>query len=384
MLLSAIRRGWRQLTGRRIYLCTMILVPLGFTLFLVSLMSEGLPLQVPMAVVDLDNSQMSRSLTRNLGSTELIDVKYRLDSYLDALDRTRRGEIFGFFIIPVDFQKDAIAGNGPSLTFYSNLTYYVPGTLAYKGLKTTAVTTSGGIVKTRLTSLGVSDAQAGDLLQPVATQEHGLGNPWTNYSIYLTNSFAPGMLALMIMLVTCFSICDEIKRGSARDWIESAGGNIVTALAGKLIPQAVIFCIVGIGIQALLYGWLHFPMHCPAWHMILGMVLMVFACQAFALLVVCVVPNLRMSVSTVSLIGILTFSVAAISFPVPNMYGGVAIFSYILPFRYYFLIYADQALNGLALFYSRWWYVALLAFLLLPWPLLPRLRRRCMHNIYIP
>ena len=40
------------------------------------------------------------------------------------------------------------------------------------------------------------------------------------------------------------------------------------------------------------------------------------------------------------------------------MYGGIAIFSYIVPIRYYFLIYIDQALNGIPIYYSRFYYVA--------------------------
>ena len=66
------------------------------------------------------------------------------------------------------------------------------------------------------------------------------------------------------------------------------------------------------------------------------------------------------------------------------MYPELGIFSYILPVRYYFLIYADQALNGIPLFYSRWYYIALLIFPLVPLTLLWRLKRRLKAQVYIP
>lgn len=66
------------------------------------------------------------------------------------------------------------------------------------------------------------------------------------------------------------------------------------------------------------------------------------------------------------------------------MYGGMAIFSYILPTRYNFLIYIDQALNGIDIYYSRWWYVAYIIFILLPLPWLGKLRKSMINPVYTP
>ncbi|MDE7407618.1 MAG: ABC transporter permease [Muribaculaceae bacterium] len=256
--------------------------------------------------------------------------------------------------------------------------------MAFKGFKTIAVSTSGAIVKTTLVSAGVGDETAGTLLQPVVVQDHPMGNPWMNYSIYLSNSFIPGVIALMVMLVTVWSVCDEIKQGTSVEWLRSARGSMSVAVAAKLLPQTIIFSIVGIACQAMLYGYSHFPMQCSAWHMILAMVLMVIGCQGFAILVCGVIPNLRFALSMVSLVGILSFSVAGFSFPVQSMYGGIGIFSYILPLRYYFLIYVDQALNGIPLYYSRYYYAALLVFPLAGWTMLWKLKRHCSHPVYVP
>ena len=72
------------------------------------------------------------------------------------------------------------------------------------------------------------------------------------------------------------------------------------------------------------------------------------------------------------------------SFPVQNMYGSIGIFSYLIPLRYYFLIYVDQALNGIPIFYSRLYYIALLLFPAVSLLGLRTLRKRCEHPVYIP
>ncbi len=383
-LRSAIAYGYRQLISRKIYFVLMLIVPLAGAFFFVDLMDEGLPLKVPSAVVDLDHSSLSRQVTRNLKAGELIDVAEMPESYTAALDLVRRGKIFGFFLIPADFERDALGGRDATIAYYSNMTYFVPGTLAFKGFKTQAVTTAGGLAVASLTAIGVPESMSGELINPVNFDLRAPGNPWLNYNIYLSNSFIPGLLALLVALVTAYSILAEIKHGTSRRWLDASGGSMITALLGKLIPQFIIWTIVGVAIQAFLYRFNHFPMNCPAWHMILAMILLVIGSQGFAVIACCLIPNLRLAVSLCSLTGILAFSIAAFSFPVDQMYGAIGIFSYILPIRYYFLIYIDQALNGIPLYYSRVYYIALLIFPLLGLLGLGRLRKRCLNPIYVP
>lgn len=384
VLYNSLRYGWQSLFGRRIYTVCLVVVPLLFTLFFIDMMDEGLPLKVPTAVVDLDHSELSRKVTRNLAAGELTDVVTEVESFHQAEQKVRNGEIFGFFYIPSDFQQKAISGKQPTISYYCNLTYFVPGSLAFKGFKTTAVTTAGGLVQTTLVSTGFEENAVSALIQPVSVQNQQIGNPWTNYNYYLTNSFVPGVIALMVCIVTAYSICEEIKRGTSRRWLELSGNSMLVAIVGKLLPQAVIEIIVGVGCQALMFGFFHFPLNCPAWHMVLAMILMVIACQGFAVTVCCAVPNLRLSVSICSLMSILAFSLAAFSFPVQQMYGAVGIFSYILPVRYYFLIYTDQALNGISLYYSRFYYIALLIFPLVGLIGLSRLKKHCLNPVYVP
>lgn len=382
-LILSIRRGWAGLTSRKLYLA-MFLVPLAMAFFFLNLMKEGLPLRTPVAVVDLDHSSLSRTITRNLNASELLAVEDTPEDYHSALGKVRSGEIFGFFLIPQDFQQKALSGRTPTLTFYSNMTYFVPGTLSFKGFKTIAVTTSAGVAVTELSALGISEGTAADMLQPVAFQTHPLGNPWTNYSIYLSNSFISGVLALMVLLMTAYSICDEIKAGTSRGWLRTAGGSMSVALMGKLLPQTLIWSAIGIALQAIMYKWCHFPLNNHAMHMVTAVVLLVVGCQGFSMIITEAVPNLRLSLSLNSLVGILAFSVVGFSFPVQSMYGSIGIFSYLIPLRYYFLIYVDQALNGIPIFYSRFYYIALLLFPAVSLLGLRTLRKRCENPVYIP
>lgn len=384
MLLNLFKREIRRLCSRKIYIFMMLIVPLGCSFFFLDLMKEGLPLRVPVGMVDLDHSSMSRKIGRSLNASELTEIKSEFESFHEAMSKVKSGEIYGFFLIPSDFQKKAIAGQKPTLSFYSNMTLFVPGSLSYKGFKTVAVSTSGSIVRTTLVSAGADEDLAGSMIQPVVIKTHPLNNPWTNYSIYLSQSFLPCLIALLVLLMTVFSICEEHKRGTSPEWLREAGGNMPLALAGKLLPQTFIFTCVGVAVQSVMFGFLGFPLNNNPLHIIFAMLLLVMATQSFAVFIVEMVPNLRLAICLVSLTGILCFSIAGFSFPVEKMYGGVAIFSYLVPIRYYFLIYIDQALNGIPIYNSRFYYMALLCFLLLPMLGMRRLKRQCERPVYIP
>ncbi|MDE5971749.1 MAG: ABC transporter permease [Muribaculaceae bacterium] len=379
-----LHRSLQELGSRRMYLWAMILVPMGVAFFFLSLMHEGLPERVPTAVVDMDHSSLSTKVTRSLSSQQYVDITQVLSDYHEAMDKVQRGEIFGFFYIPRDFERDALGETGATITYYTNLTYFVPGSLAYKAFKTMAVTSSGAIVQSELTGMGLSPSAAGTLLQPIVIDTHSIGNPWLNYNIYLSNSFLPCLLELMIFLVTAWSICHEIKTGSSVEWLRAADGSMLKALAGKLLPQTVIFTIVGLAIQALCFNYNHFPMNGSWGAMTLATVLLVLASQSFGVIVSSAMPNLRLALSLCSLTGILAFSVAGFSYPVEEMYGAIGIFSHILPIRYYFLIYIDQALNGVPVYYSRLYFVGLLCFPIVAALISRNLRRFCLRPTYVP
>lgn len=386
VLWRSIRRGCVTLMSRPVfYVLCVVVVPLAMTAFFVSLLEEGVAEHVPSAVVDLDHSDMSRNVTRNLGALQQVDIRYKLDSYAQAMDYVKRGEIMGFFMIPENFGEDALAGRQPELTYYINFGYIVPGSLLVEGYTTMSMLANGAVVQGLLSAKGVPEVEIKPVLQPFVNQVHLLGNPTMNYGVYLVNSFAPGVLALMVLLVVAYNITAEIKNGTTREWLDAASGSIVVALVGKLLPITMLFTIVGWTMQLVFYGIAQYPMNGEMWVMMLAMFLLVVACESLAVIVCAIVPNPRYALSVCSLIGVLAFSLGGYSFPVEDMYSGIGIFSQLLPMRYYFLIYVDQALNGLELAYSRDYFMALLAFPLVALLFLRRLKKSMQRPVvYVP
>ncbi|MCH5234861.1 MAG: ABC transporter permease [Muribaculaceae bacterium] len=377
-------RSVLQLVRRPIYWVAFFILPLFCFMLLTSLMQEGLPSKVPAAMIDKDGSSLSRKVTQNLGGMQMVDLKESCNSYTEARHLMQKGDIFGFFLIPENFERDLLSGRKPVVTFYTNMTYFVPASILFKTFKTTALYTKAGVTMTVLESVGASPQEVTPILLPINIQARGIHNPGLNYAIYLCNSFIPGVLELMIFLVTCFSLGQEIKYGTSTKLLQMANGSIVKALFAKLLPQTLIWIVIAIFMESWLFGINGYPVYGSWFWLTVSEIMFVLACQGWALFFFGVLPNLRLSLSVSALLGILAFSVAAFSFPVQSMYGAISIFSWILPVRYNLLIYIDQALNGVDIYYSRIWFVAYIVFMVLPFTMLWRIKREMAKPVYAP
>lgn len=378
------KRSVRQLASRRIYWLTMVVMPLFCMIFLTDLLREGLPIKAPAAVVDYDRSELSRRMIQSLNGAQMSRITAVYDNIGDARRAMQRGEIYGFYLIPENFQSDLLSVRTPTVSYYTNMAYYVPASLLYKNFTASALYAKADVLSGLLTDVGVDAEEIVPLLQPINIEVRGLSNPWLDYAVYLCNSFVPAIMQLMIFLTTAFAVCQEMKRATSPLWLRLAKGSVIRALSAKLLPQTIGWQIMMLFMLWWFYGRNGFVMNGSWGWMMLSEMMFVLACQGFALFVVGVLPNLRLALSVGALVGVLSFSIGAFSFPYESMYGSIGVFSWLVPVRYNFLIYIDQALNGIDVYYSKIFYVAYIVFMLLPLLVIKRLKRELLNPVYVP
>ena len=378
------KRELRRLVSRPLYLFCMVIAPLFCYIFFTTLMDSGLPTDMPVGVVDRDMTATSRQLVRNLDAFEQTAVVARYPDISDARIAMQKGEIYGFYYIPEGTAAKAQAQRQPKVSFYTNNTLLIAGSLLFKDMKMMSELASGAAARTALYAKGATEEQAMAFLQPIVIDTHPLNNPWLNYSVYLCNTFAPGVLMLLIFMITVYSIGVEIKDRTAREWLRTGNDSIWISLAGKLLPHTAVFFLMGILYNTYLYGFLHFPCNSGILPMLLATLCLVLASQGMGILMIGTLPTLRLGLSFASLWGVLSFSMCGLSFPAMAMHPVLQGLANLFPLRHYFLIYADQALNGYPMIYSWMNYVALLVFMMLPFLVARRLKEALIHYKYLP
>ena len=367
-----------------VYFFCMIVAPIGCLFFFLTLMQDGLPTNLPIAVADLDNTPTSRNLIRQLDAFGQTSANIQTRSFEEARKEMQKGNIYGIYYIPKNFQKDAGSGGQPKISFYTNSAYLIPGSLLYRDMKTASVLAGGAVGLQTGLAKGYMEEQIKAQLQPIVIDTHAIGNPWLNYSIYLSNSILPGILQLLILIVTVYSIGTEIKYKTSREWLNKGNNSITVSVLGKLLPHTVIFIAIGIFIFVVLRIYGVFPLNSGWMPMIIAIALLVLASQAFGVFMIGVLPTVRLGLSFACLVGMLAFSLCGLSFPVSEMYPSLNAWSYLYPLRHYLLIYIDQALNGRDLIYSWGEYIWLLCFLVLPFFIQKNLKNAMLYFHYIP
>lgn len=375
-------RECKLIISSKICIWGMIVAPLLSFAILMYMMGSGLPTKIPIAVVDLDNSATSRSLVRQLDAFAKTNIEFKSLSFKDARVSMERAEVYGIFTIPRDFSKDAVSGNRPKLVFYTNNAFLISGSLLFQDMKMISVLASASVGLKMGEAKGYTRGQLMPVIQPVVIQSHALSNPGLNYSIYLNNVLMPGIIFLVLAMFTISSFGSEVKSGKGRFLLDLAGGSSMKAVIGKLLPYTLLFFVLSMFIMSVLYGYNHFPLRSGFFPMCLAYICLILSAQGFGLILLAVFPNYRLALSAASLIGMISFSITGFSFPSmamsPVLYG----LSFLFPLRHFFLIYIDQALNGIALGYSVYHYAALLAFLLVGLLLVGRVRNFLYKNVY--
>jgi len=384
IIIAIAKREIKRLISKPLYLFSMLFAPLFSALFFLTLMDSGLPVDLPIAVVDMDNSSTSRNLARQLSDFQQTEVVMHTVSFTEARTAMQQGKIYGIYHIPENFSVNAASGRQPEISFYTNNAYLIAGSLLFRDMKTMSVLAGGAVGLQTGLAKGYTENQIMAQLQPIVIDTHNLGNPWLNYSVYLNNTILPTVLQLMIFLVTVFSVGSEIKMHTSHEWLRMGNNSLTISLLGKLLPHTIIFTLVGFTICTLLYSYSGFPMQTGWGPMLLAIFLLVIASQAVGIMMIGVLPTLRMGLSFGSLFGMLSFSIVGFSFPVTAMHPTIHALSNLFPMRHYFLIYVDQALNGRSMYYSWTHYFALLLFLLLPFLVHRNLKKALLSFKYIP
>ena len=377
-------REVRIMINNRIYGCCMVVFPLLAMIFFTSLMDDGLPQNMPVGVVDLDNTTTTRALIRRLDGFQSSKVVAHYPSVSDARRAVQENDIYAFLYIPKGTTDDLLASRQPKISYYYNLASIMSGSLLMKDLKTISNLGSAAVGQATMRAKGYTQDQIMAFLQPIAIDLHQIGNPWTNYNAYLSTVFVPGVMMLFIFLITAYSLGMELKFDTGKKWLAMADNRIVIAIIGKFLAQTVIWLALIFAYEVYMFRILGFPNQGGVGMLVLLALLEVFAAQGFGIFAFGLMPSLRMSMSICSLWAVLSFSMAGSAFPVMGMDGALQSLSWLFPLRHYYKLFSVCVFNGFPLLEVWFHFVALVAFILMPWFVIGKIKNAMLTYVYIP
>lgn len=379
---NALIREWKRFSRFPILITLSLILPLISFLLFVLIFQTGVPRDLPVAVYNQDNSDLSRKLVRMIDATPSVKIIQDISDPLEGERLIKEGKIDAFIILPKGMEKSIYKNDPVAVSAFISGTNISKNGLIDKDIRTTVMTFSSGIQIQLLIKAGLSEKEAYVQMMPVTFEKHVLFNPFTNYSYYLLPAFLPMMMVVFILIVTIFAIGSELKNGTASEWLNSANGNILAALWGKLTPYFVLQFVLWNFMNVILYVYEQVPLNGNTFVLFCTGYLFLLAYQSIAILIITLLGNLRLALSLGGGYSVLAFTFSGLTFPFIAMDPAMQMFGKLFPFTYYMEVFIDQAIRGANISYSIPYLGYLALFIVLPYLALPKLKRMCLDESY--
>ena len=192
------------------------------------------------ALVDLDNSALSRRAARWIDATENINIVRRCRSAAEAQAALTSGALQGYVYIPAGFSRDIKRGGDARLRAAVNYGNIAVGNPALLALSDVAAALSAGVSRAQTERYGLARERADNLNQLVRADVRTIFNPQMNYSDF----FIPGLIFVVLQQIVIvglsFSMAEELESGGARGLFELSGGSPFAVIAGKAVPYIIL------------------------------------------------------------------------------------------------------------------------------------------------
>jgi ABC-2 type transport system permease protein len=377
---KVVRRELDKIANNWALLFVTFVGPFFSFLLIVWIFSSGVPRKLPVAVVDMDHTSMSRQMARMVDATSIAAVNSNYVSLEEAKKAIEDGSADAVLYIPDGTEKDIYHGNSAKVALYLNNANVVKGGLINSGLRKALGTLSAGIKLQVQMKSGLGQEQAMSRVVPVQLRPVLLFNPYISYSYYLTAGLMPIILIVFTLLGSIYTIGGELYKGTGPAWLKLSGDNFAIALAGKLLPYTVIYFCVALFMNIILFNYLGMPLHGNLHTIIVGELLLILSYQFMAIFFVGLTSNMRLSLSLASAYSMLALTYSGLTYPAMGMPAFAQAVSGIFPFTYWIKILIGQSLRGEPLRNGILPMYSMLLFILLGILFIPRLKYMMLNK----
>ena len=350
--INTIKREISKIKSNKFLMVMLFIAPIVFSIIVIWTFSAGIPRNLPIAVLDLDNSDITRTITRAIDSTPSAKVRYKVENYNQGYDLIKEGKVYAIIVYPKDFKKDLNRNNTPKIVYYYNNQMILIGSIITKDIQSTVMTLTKSVDAQIRMKKGLAKDPTLSKINLIRVDEKIKSNPYLNYSYFLSYAAVAHVFQIFAVLLAVWTLGIEFKEGTTKEWLKEADNSIISAAFGKLSVYLIVLLIqmfIVYGGYVIIYGA---PFEGNILFTIFSSGIFLLAYQLMGLAFVAVLSNLRFAMSVGAFYTSLGFSLAGMTFPNMGMPLFTRFYSSLLPVRPYVNLLIDQAMKGFMLKYD--------------------------------
>lgn len=140
---------------------------------------------VPIAVMDQNQTTMSRELLRNLDATDSLKIVDEVENIGEAKELLKQRKIYGIIVIPFDFEQNILKGHRDAVVFYGDASYVMIYNSAATAVSSVVMAMNRDILVDKQIAMGVDPAIAMGNSAPFNPVNVQLFNPQAGYATYI-------------------------------------------------------------------------------------------------------------------------------------------------------------------------------------------------------
>ncbi|MCG8412070.1 MAG: ABC transporter permease [Bacteroidales bacterium] len=314
-------------------LLILVLAVIAYPIIYSTAYKNNVLIDVPIAIVDLDHTQTSRTLSRMINETKQTQVFTKSNSLKEAEEAFWEGKVNGIILIPADFEKSIFKNEQTTVDVYCDAGYF----LIYKETLNAAVKASGtlsaGIEIKRNIASGNTTKQAIERQNPLHPSFINLYNPSGAYGSFVM----PGIIIVIIqqtLLIGIGMIGGAGREKNNKKLIEPGvmlQNGPFSVIIGKSLAYFLISMINIIFTLVWIYNWFGFPDMGNIFNVFLLLIPFIFAVIFLGLTISILLKKREYSILFLAFLSPIALFISGLSWPVSSMPKLLHTIAYIFP-----------------------------------------------------
>ncbi len=364
VIINISRREIKRITSEGASIFVVFFGPLLAFFVISSIFYSGVPRDLPVAVVDLDHTYISRKAVEFTDATPIAAVNTNYTSLLEAKKAMEEGKADAVLYIPEGTEKNIFKGSRADIALYLNNENVIKGSLLNSGIQKAVKTLSAGIKLQSHLQNGETQREAIAQIMPVQLHSQVLFNPFTSYAYFITLILIPVMLTVFVLFGTLYAIGSELQYGTSLEWLQASDNSIMIALTGKMLPYTLTYAAIAAAMNIDLFSILGLPLNGSISTIIISELLLILSYQAMGLFLITVTKNMRLALSLASGYTMLAVTFAGFTYPAFGMPESAQVINKIFPISFWINILSGQSLRAEDLSYAYTQMLYLVGFIL--------------------
>lgn len=245
MLSFLIEKEFKQLSRNKIIPRMLVALPLMAMLVFPWAANQEIK-NVRVDVVDNDHGPLSQRLVAEIGGSAYFNISGTSDSYPDALRKVDSDEADMIFVVPQNFEKDLVNGQGTQVQIAANSVNGAKGSLGSSYM----VSMISGSTALREYSEKVKVTSTGKDIPSFSVSPLYKFNPSLDYKVFMVPALIVMLLTIICGFFPALNIVGEKESGTIEQINVTPVGKFQFILA-KLIPLWIIGIVI-MGLSLLL------------------------------------------------------------------------------------------------------------------------------------